>query len=220
MTENYLQVFKKYTILELDCISDYIVHSKKSISDAQRFFDNKLEIIEDGQKVIRITLERQEEYTKYNSIFPHFFRLSTFIGLFSYFENEVVKLSDSIQERKKYKIKPSDLIGENVIEKNYRYLKLVVGIELDNINVVWEKLRDLQKIRNRFVHNNSSIISDPSKRIEEQKIYPIVKKYPLITITEYGIMFIDDDKFLLDFIDIQKEYISKLVDKIDPVFRA
>ena len=112
-------------------------------------------------------------------MFTNFFRLSTFIGLFSHFENQIVKLNDSIQERKKYKIKPSDLIGDNVIEKNYRYLKLVVGIELDDLNAIWKKLRDLQKIRNRFVHNNSSIIIDSSKKIEEQKLYSVIKKYPL-----------------------------------------
>jgi hypothetical protein len=220
MTRNNLQVFKKHSILELESIADYIQHSNKSIAEAQRQLERKFETIEDGQVIIRIDAEWNDEYSKLHSIFPHFFRLSTFIGLFSYFENQLVKMCQRIHERKKYKIKLSDLNGDNTVEKTYRYLKLVVGIEMDDLNTHWEKIKDLQKIRNRFVHNNSNIITEPEKKVAEQKLYSVIKKFPLLNVTDYGIMFISDDIFLLDFIQLQKDYITKLVDKMDPMFTS
>ncbi|HEY5371531.1 MAG TPA: hypothetical protein VIJ75_21305 [Hanamia sp.] len=220
MTENYLQVFREYSILELESIADYIRHSNKSIATAQQEFDKKFETIEDGQVVIKFDLESNDEYSKLHSIFPHFFRLSTFIGLFALFENRLIRMCKKIHERKQYRIKIDDLNGDNIIEKIYRYLKLVVNIELNDLNTYWEKIRDLQKLRNRFVHNNSNIITDTTKKLKEQKLYSIIKKFPLLEVTDYGIIFISDDDFLLDFIQLQKDYISKLIDKIDPIFRG
>lgn len=92
MTENYLQVFKKNLTIELESIADYIRHSSTTISEAQQQFEKKFETIEDGQIVIKDDAVSNDEYSKFHAVFPHFFRLSTFIGLFSYFENQLVKL--------------------------------------------------------------------------------------------------------------------------------
>jgi len=77
MTENYLQVFREYSISGLESIADYIRHSNKSITTAQQEFEKKFETIEDGHVVIRFDLESGDEYSKLQSISPHFFRLSS-----------------------------------------------------------------------------------------------------------------------------------------------
>lgn len=220
MTENFLQVFKKYTNSELDSIRDYIRHSNKSITDAQQEFEKRLKTVENGETIIRIEKESLEEYEKISQIFPNFFRLSTFIGLYSHLENKMTRLCKRIHERKKFRLRVSDLSGENIIEKSRRYLNLVVGINFDDLNSEWVKITDYQKIRNCFVHNGSNILTDKNVELEKQKLYLTIKKYPLLNLTPYGVVFISSNDFLLDFIQLQKNYTNKLIDKADPIFRA
>jgi len=216
MTENYLQVFKKYHVSELDAISDYIKHSNKSIIDAQMQFEKRFTPVE---RYSEKTEEEREEYSKIHQIFPNFFRLSTFIALYSHFENKLTHLCDAFQERKGFNLKSSDLSGENLIERCKRYLKLVVGLRFDELNSDWMKITDYQKLRNCFAHNGSNIIRDKTKNIDEQTLYEIIKRYPLLEVTPFGIIFISTDDFLLEFIQLQKTYLGKLIDIADPKFR-
>lgn len=219
MTEDFLQVFKKYCLSELNTFSDYIKHSNKGILDAQNQFEEQLKTIEQGQVKIIIGEEQREEYVKLNSIFPNFFRLTTFVGLFFSFENKLTSLCNYIHERKQFKLRISDLSGENIIERSRRYLNLVVGIDLDDLNQEWVKITDYQKIRNCFVHNNSNIIKDKNKKVEEQMLFTLINKYPFLKLTPYGLIYITNDDFLIDFTQLQMNFLSKLIDKADPKFR-
>jgi len=219
MTENFLQVFKKYATSESSAISDYIKHSNQSIQNAQKDFENRIEKLSIGDDWESIIKNNDEEHDKFHHIFPNFFRLSTFIGLYSYFETKLNRLCYFINERKKYRIKLSDLGGENIIEKSKRYLSLVVGLELNSLNSDWMKITDHQKLRNCFVHGGSDIWTDKNLKLEEQRLYSTVKKYPFLEVTPFGIIFINDDQFLLDFVELQNNYLLKLVDIADPIFR-
>lgn len=219
MTNDFLQAFKKYTDYELDAIVDYIRHSNKSITDVQKQFEERLTTQESDQFIINVTAEHRDDYSKFNQIFPNFFRMSTFIGQYSYFENKLSRLCEHIHEKKNYRLKASDLSGDNLIERARRYFKLVVDVELDDLNTEWTKITDYQKIRNRLVHNGSNIIAEKDKPVEQQKLYRIIKKYPLLEVTPYGIIIISSDDFLIDFVNLQKDYLAKLIDKLDPKFR-
>jgi len=218
MTENFLQVFKNRSVSELASIADYIEHSKQSILGAQADFEKNLEIVEiDGENVI--VNEDYERRSQVHEIFPNFFRLSTFVGLFSYFEGLLSHLCYYIHERRNYKLRVSDLGGEDIIEKSRRYLTLVVGVDLDDLNSEWTRITDLKKIRNCFVHQGSNIWTDRQAKLDKQKLFAVVKKYSLLEVTEYGIVFINDDQFLLNFVKLLQQYLSGLIDKADPVFR-
>jgi hypothetical protein len=149
MKNEFLRAFKNQWISELNAFIDYIEHSNKSIADAQENFLKQLSTINDDQKTaVIIGIDQMEEHSKLNSIFPHFFRLSTFVGLQFSFENKLSILCNRIHETKNYKIKVADFRGENIIEKSKRYLTLVVGLNLDSLNQEWVKITDFIKIRN------------------------------------------------------------------------
>lgn len=219
MTENYLQVFMRFYNEDLSSISDYIKHSKKSITTAQDELDKKLTKVVGGEQVLLIGLDDRDEHSKIHQVFPHFFRLSTFVGLYSYFENKLTRLCDAFQEKKNFTLKSSDLSGENLIERSKRYLRLVAQLDLDSLNNEWMKIKDYQKLRNCFTHNGSNIIREKLKDLKDQSLFPIVKAFSHLDLSPYGIVYISNDDFLFEFIDVQKTYMSKLVGIADIKFR-
>ncbi len=217
MTNSVLNGLKNQWISELDAFTDYISHSNKSISDAQRQFEQQLSTTNDSEKTkIIIGSDQMQEHSKLNSIFPHFFRLSTFVGLQFSLENRLTVLCSRIHESKKFKIKASDLRGENIIEKSRQYLSLVIGLDLDSLNNEWTILKDYIKIRNCIVHNNSRVFNEKDKmQQKEQELYKTMSKYPSLRVEDYGLFYITDDKFLHDVVAIHKTYLTKLLDIAD-----
>ncbi len=200
-----LQLYRGHTSSELDSFKDYIVHSSENILTTQVEFE-KLFSSEES------TDESQDdywnhEYHKLNDIFPYFFRQSTFIGLYSFLENRLYSLCDNLQRIKGYKIKISDLNGKNYIEKSKKYLKLIVGLETDDMNALWNKITEYQKIRNCLVHSNGSIN-------DNQPLYKIVAANSSLELDSNNKIQITSDDFLLSFISIIKDYIMLLYDKI------
>ena len=202
-----LQLFKGHTFSELSSLKDFIDHSGEAIFIAQDKFEklyNSVVIISDESDDEPKDIYWNYEYHKIHEIFPSFYRHSTFIGLYSFLETRLYSLCDNMQRLKEYKIK---LSGGSNIEKSKKYFTLVVGINTEDLNKFWAKLTDYRKIRNCLVHNNG-FIKDKRQTWEE-----IIIRISYLELNSTKIQ-IADDKFLLNFIELVKQYLSALLNKI------
>lgn len=154
------------------------------------------------------------EYLKINEIFPSFFRQTTFIGLYSFLETRLHSLCDNLQRFKNYDTKISESKGKNYIEKSKTYLKLVAGLDLDDLNTEWTKIKNYQKIRNCFVHCNGNVMADKSQPLDKQKFFAPVKSNINLGIEVDGTIKILNNNFLLNFINVIEIYLRSLLDKL------
>ncbi len=213
-----LQLYKMHTFTELSSFNEYISHSIASINNAQQEFEDeykKFESKHSNEEDDSGWIDYwSEEHIKFHEIFPTFFRQSTFISLYSFLETRLQSLCNNLQRTKQYNIKISDLAGENYIEKSKKYLKLVVGLNLDDLNTQWTKITDYQKIRNCFVHANGNIITDKTQPLDKQKFYQAAKKNTDLKIESSGEVKIENDAFLTKFIKVIEDYLKALLEKI------
>ena len=102
--------------------------------------------------------------------FPSMQRSSTLISLFGFLENELDKLCNLIQNSTENPVELKDFAGKG-IERSTRYLAKVG--KLDNIKKTdyWRRIKEIQKIRNLVVHNDSKLtdLNDELKN-EESRI--------------------------------------------------
>lgn len=202
-----LQLYRGHITSELSSFKDFINQSGENIISIQNKFE---ELYNSEIKSSDVSDDEPKddywnyEYYKIHEIFPSFYRQSTFIGLYSFFETRLSSLCEIMQRIKEYKIKISD--GDNYIEKSKKYLKLVVGIDTEDLNSHWAKIVDYRKIRNCLVHHNG--------HTNKQKDWEgIIQRIAHIELISNRINIVDDI-FLLNFIDIISEYIKVILDKI------
>ena len=98
-------------------------------------------------------------------------------------------------------------------DKCKKYLK-------DNIDIDFRlapgllELNTIHKLRNRIVHNNSNIIIDKEKPIEQQKYYLLFNSNDKLNVTRTGIVFITNIDLIKDFIDKSIEFWGFVKNKI------
>lgn len=95
-------------------------------------------------------------------IYPDAVRYAIFTAMYSQFEHYLNKTCEELEP--KHKIKLSDL-DHRGIPKAYVYLTKVAGIESPFSDKSWQKLSDLNKLRNQIVHANGII--DSTQKIKD-----------------------------------------------------
>lgn len=207
-----LQLHRGHTSSELSSFTAFINLSGENILLAQ----NKFEELYNSEIEINNESDDQPkddywnyEYIKVHEIFPSFYRQSTFIGLYSFLETRLYSLCDNLHRVKGL----CNLSGDTRIENSKIYLKNELGIEINtnDLKIFWDTIKDFQKIRNCLVHNNGYLTYLAINK--QQTLRVIISKNPYSELSSNRIQ-ITDDKFLLDFIGIIKEYLLALFDKI------
>lgn len=207
-----LQLYRGHTSSELSSFMNLISLSGENILAAQNKFEelynSEIETNDESNNQLKDDYWNYE-YVKVYEIFPSFYRQSTFIGLYSFFETRLYSLCDNLRRLKEL----SRLSGDTRIENSKIYLKNELGIEINanDLKIFWDKIKDFQKIRNCIVHNNGNLTYLALNN--QQNLRLIISKNSYTEISSNGIQ-ITDDRFLLDFIGIIKEYLLALIDKI------
>ena len=108
-----------------------------------------------------------------------------------------------------------DLAGNNYIEKSRRYLEIVAEINLDDTKLEWQKITQIQKLRNCIAHNDANIVKDKSIPIEKQELYKtLINDNRLEFDKTNGDFYIKEPEFLLDTIELIKKYLITVIDKL------
>jgi len=215
-----LQIHRVTARTQVDSFINYIIDSRQSIKKMQEDFNKSVE--EEAKKHPQEEQEiyewYEDQYYQYSEVYPVLFMNSTALSLYSFFEFNLKSLCHTLYVQKKYSKNPDKLTGNNYIEKSKRYLKLYAGIDLTDIEKLWQEITKFQKIRNCIVHNNSNIIKNKGQKIEKQPLYQIIKKNKNLELNkEKGTFIIKDDQFLLDFCDIIEKYFVSVVEKLEKV---
>lgn len=140
---------------------------------------------------------------------------STFLISYSFFENRFVEICNRSRSTLNLNLKLKDLYGQSDIEKCYLFLKKVAEIDLSIVNREWSRIQDFRKIRNCIVHHYSNIVTEQSKRIDEQKLYGTVAKFKNLNLNDSGLFLIKDENFIQEFLSELYKFIFPILDEVE-----
>lgn len=147
---------------------------------------------------------------------PKYFYNANLILIYSKFESDFKSICTVYQQQKNFKLSASDLDGRNYIEKSRKYLKKCCGLNMDALNTEWTSITQYQNVRNAIAHHNSNIMRQKEKALNKQELFPIVSgNSSLVLDNNNGDFYIKDKKYLLDFCDLAKTYISKTLELME-----
>ena len=153
-----------------------------------------------------------DEFWKYDEVFTKYAFNSSLLSIYALLENWLKKLCDYEYERGFSTIKVSDLAGRNYIEKSKNYFEKVAGIDLSDLNMKWQKIKEIQNIRNLIAHNNANLIKDKEKPIDKQPIFQLINRIDHIQLNDKtGDFFIKDKTFIIDFLQVIKKYLIEII---------
>lgn len=87
----------------------------------------------------------------FREYFPNLQRRSALITLFSFFEHELNKVCSLLQATERYNVSLRDINGAG-IERAKTYLCKVGSLEIDPAAPAWNEVKNVQALRNLFVH--------------------------------------------------------------------
>jgi len=213
-----LQSNKLKIEFEVEYFKDYIFEIQLRLKKFQTDFikQTKIDFNNDFGKDANYFSIYENESNRVNENFPSLFYNSTFLALFSYFENCL-----NTQCQLLFKYKNRNVYLENIKEKNYikkckKYLVNEFEIDLCLIQKEWNLIMIYQKIRNCIVHNNSNIKVYKNKKIEEQPLFHFMKTSSNLTFDiTTGNFKIMEENFLLDFCDLLKIILITIYKQIE-----
>lgn len=193
---------------ELSILNAFAIGTEKHILDSKENFKGSIE-----EEVIEIDKEEgimQVVYHKdglddvtfhlesiFLSHFPNMHRQSVLITLYSFLENSLLVLCNRYKKELELKINLSDINGKG-IGKYKKYLVKVVGLDLSEINAVWQHITNIQKIRNVIVHDRGYIKADNEEALNN------VRQTPKFELVANKIEVLDGA--LLSVLDVFSEY--------------
>ena len=117
--------------------------------------------------------ERDILKIKFESFIPAFVTYSSTVLLHSIVETQLLAFANHVGETRSVKLQVKDIAGQGV-EQSALYLKLGFAIDVKT-DRAWSRLKDLQSLRNIFVHRGGRPgISDKHRK----SIDDLIKRYP------------------------------------------
>lgn len=139
------------------------------------------------------------------------FHNSLLISAYSFLEFSLVEycklLNDYLTVQKQF----NDTKGIGVI-KCRRYLNRELNLNIHTFPD-WEFIDDMRELRNLIIHNNSNIITDPDKSLDNQELYSILTKYTDLEITDSGYIFIKNIGLITKLVDKSVGFINMIIEK-------
>ena len=211
-------VFQNLIEMELKEIEEYINETSSDLKAKQEKLDKDYEeankeVEEDAEYDVHSFLE--DDIHKYFKVFPIYTYNPLLLTLYGQFENWLKKLCDLDSRKGFSKVRVKDLAGNNYIEKSRRYLEIVAEINLDDTKLEWQKITQIQKLRNCIAHNDANIVKDKSIPIEKQELYKtLINDNRLEFDKTKGDFYIKEPEFLIDTIELIKKYLITVIDKL------
>lgn len=99
----------------------------------------------------------------FESHFPNLQRKSAFSTLYSFLENELEKLANKLKREIAHNVKLQDISGNGIFQ-SYRNMKLIVELDIANDAIEWQRINDINKLRNIIVHAEGRLQQTPTQR--------------------------------------------------------
>lgn len=210
--ENYLKSWQE----ELDALTE---RYKKAEKRAQVKFDETIGTNDSENQdniayaahisgIDYLAHNKHEEIEEIKSKYLDFldlFSKSTLIGIYSLNENFLSKICDITSETFEKKIKVSHFSSRDYLNSSFNYLELVIDLPLEPFEKYVSKLKDIQSIRNKVIHEGSEI--------KDSSILKIVKKFSpnLLYDKEKEFLRIVKPDFNKDFFKLLKNLYEELL---------
>lgn len=215
--ESIFDTFKRKIQFDLENIKSFIEEISGYISDKQKEIEDSYNtVINEFEEEINNEIDPSfffdDEMHKYNKVFPKHYFNPLLLSLYSLFENWLKQLCDLDSKRGFSNVKVSDLAGNNYIEKSRKYLSIVAELNLTEIEKDWQKIKQIQKVRNAIAHNNSNIDTYKNKDIDKQDLFSFIKNDERIEFDKKtGKFHIKDKEFLYETIDLVDRYLNFII---------
>lgn len=212
------KLFKKVIQIEL-------FELRQFIEEIAFFFETKMfEVETDYLSAINAVEEKEREnieflyeddFQKYGRSFPKQYYNPILLSLFSLLESWMKRICELENHDSSSHVKITDLSGNNYIEKSRKYLMLVAELDLSDADKLWSKIREIQKIRNAIIHNESNILIDKNRKLEKQDLYNLIKKDVRFEFNQSnGDFYIKNKEYLVEVIQTITDYLDIILDKI------
>jgi hypothetical protein len=197
-----------YCIYELHFYKDYIRRYERLIKEEnaeyEKFLNDPDSYFELGPK---FNFQHNHSASLSNE-FPNTLRRSTFISLWSYFENSLNVLCEVYEFHLSLNVNYNEMRGKG-IDRSKLYLRKIIGLEFP-ASSNWDKIRKLQRIRNNIVHSYSELRNDDAQLLSDLATFSYIKLYPL---TLKSIIEIEE-LFLESIIDVFESFYVELLESI------
>lgn len=210
--KNYLKSWQE----ELD---DLTKRYKKSEKRAQQIYDetigdddpndeNNIAYATHNSRIDYLAHRKQEDIEEIKAKYSDFldlFSKSTLIGLYSLNESFLSKICEFSSQIFEKKIKLSHFSQRDYLLSSFNYLELVIEIPIEPFEKYLSKLKDLQSIRNKIIHEGSEI--------RDNSILKTVEKYSpnLLYDKEKAFLRIVNVNFNKDFFELLKNLYQELL---------
>jgi hypothetical protein len=114
-----------------------------------------------------------EQVTQLSYYFPHAFRSSFLIQVFSFIEFELKEICNHHHNTNHTDISLGDLKGSSDLDKAKIYLTKVCKVNLNNLQPEWTYLLEVRRVRNALVHHAGIVVSDHPDR---KQLVPFIDK--------------------------------------------
>lgn len=101
----------------------------------------------------------------FNNHFPSLHRRSCFITIYSLIEYSLDDLCNRFAQKTALEVTQQDLKGKG-IDRSRLYLRKVIGLDWSNVEEPWNKVKNIQAVRNWIVHNNGRVTETEQKIIK------------------------------------------------------
>ncbi|MDZ4668401.1 MAG: hypothetical protein SGJ00_11020 [bacterium] len=132
---------------------------------------------------------------------------SLFISLYFFLERKMYQLYRIAEEHQSLKIKD---ISDDGIFKYYKWLKIVLGINLDALNAEWIEIRKYNKLRNKFVHSWTNTLENVDNNKEMIRTLQSINNLLVIDKGDYLEFEITDKELLMTFCKIISKFLHKV----------
>jgi hypothetical protein len=149
----------------------------------QRLFDLYNELVEQERQFPIVAFDVEAEKSQAEHFYAsHLIKPDMIIGVYSCFEFWIQKICDFHRLKNNLALTYKDIRGKHDLHTYHKYLTLVAGLNLDAVQASYQRLDDLRKVRNIFVHNGGHVSEE--KENELSRIDGIVVAGSLLVISD------------------------------------
>lgn len=179
-------------------------------NDFQEFYNSKKDEIIETQNL--------EEFIKFQSLMKGLYNIiyynSLILSSYSIFEHSLKQICIFINTH--YVSEEFTDTHRNILKNCTKYIKNSELINANNkeLNILYQNICKVNKLRNLIAHNNGNIYKDISKSIEKQDDYNTFKLDNRLTILDNGQVYINDDEYIRSFIRESERFLNLIIKQL------
>ncbi|AHN24418.1 hypothetical protein [Lysinibacillus varians] len=154
----------------------------------------------------------EDKFYNIRQVYPKIMRTSALISQYSYLEKTLNTISKECERNYNLSISPED-IRHNGVKKYLFYLHRVVGLNINDTEILWQKIYAYNQIRNRFVHSPEENYTVKEKATFEQKVRGLSFEQNQINTNIYKLKSVEKE-INIDFLELLTQSLEIVSDEI------